>query len=159
MNYKKVSSAIRKLADDLLADRDLSKNIILVKGNAFHVFGRYVIKPVNKQWIIMSDRVARNDLIFQTSKIALAWCILYNADRRETANELERLDLKIAAKQANIDLYLLQIENSEYSEEAKFVFRTRLAEDINSRQIYKKQIQKCLQTAKGLTLTKYKHDR
>ncbi len=152
MTYKKVSSAIRKLADDLISNKELSQNIIIKKGKAFHVFGQYVIIPRSDSWVVISDMFVDCDLLFSSSKTALAWCILTKSNYHALAAEVKYIDSMLAYKQASIELFIEQINNSNQSEQFKVTLQARLTEDIFQRQIYKKQLLKCINFAKYIKL-------
>lgn len=149
-NYKEVSTTIRRISDKVLTQDDLAKKIIIQKGNTYRAFDRYTIEETSNGWTVSSD-TEDNQLIFNTAKVALTWCILSAAGRYAIAHHVEWLDARVTAKQFDIDVLSNVIENAEPLVNAAILL-ARLTEDINSRQVYKKQLALCVRTAKYIKL-------
>jgi hypothetical protein len=151
-NYKKAGETLRRIADKVLTQNDLAKNIIIQRGSKYHAFGNYIIEEVEHGWQVTSSSF-NEPLIFNTAKVALAWCIFYKTGRHGDAVQVHWLDGRVAAKQADIDALTNMLENGENLEN-RAVLLARLTEDISNRQSYKKQLGKCLEHAKYIKLNK-----
>ena len=154
-NYKRAGNNLQRIANKVLTQDDLSKQIIIQKGNTYQAFDQYVIEETEFGWHVISDTLPA-PLLFNTSKVALAWCIAYKVDRLELSSNMLWLDNMIATKQIDIDILTHILDNdNEFDNRTMLV--ARLMEDINSRQTYKKQLSKCVNLAKQIHLAKYKH--
>jgi len=150
MKYKQVSTSLRRIADKVLTQDDLAKRIIIQKGNTYRAFDKYTIEETQCGWTVSSETFD-NPLVFNTAKVALAWCILSMAGRYATASHMEWLDQRVAAKQSDIDVLSNIIETAEPLVNTAILL-ARLTEDINSRQVLKKQLAICVRTAKYIKL-------
>ena len=111
-NYKDVSSSIRRISDKVLTQDDLEKRIIIQKGNTYQVYGDYTLEETEFGWQVTSSRLSEA-LVFNTAKVALAWCILYKVGDYATASHMQWLDNRISAKQLDINILTYQLENAE----------------------------------------------
>jgi len=151
MNYKKVSKSLRKIADKTLTQDDLAQQIIIQKGTTYHVFRDYKIEETVFGWEI-SANMFDGIILFNTAKTALAWCIAHKHNKYDLIRNLEIYDKRVAAKQFDIDIVTHQLDNGVTDSDTRAVLTARLTEDINSRQTYKKQLAKCIETAKYIKL-------
>lgn len=149
-NYKRLGASLSRIADRVLTQDDLAKQIIIQKGNTYQAFDKYLIEETPFGWQVLSDTFD-TPLLFNTAKVALAWCIAYNVGRAELAANMLWLDGRVAAKQFDIDILTNTLENADPLTN-RGILLARLSEDINSRQSYKKQLAKCLQTTKYIKL-------
>ena len=150
MNYKRSGDTLRRIADKVLTQDDLAKQIIIQKGNTYQAFDQYLIEETDSGWHVISDNLPA-PLLFNTSKVALAWCIAYKVNKSELASNLLWLDNLVAAKQNDIDVLTHILDNAEKLDN-RAILIARLMEDINSRQVYKKQLSICVRTAKYIKL-------
>lgn len=157
MSYKEVSSKIRAIADKTLTQHDLSDNIIIRRGNEYRAFSEYHIIEMPNYWQVTVDfsDIVR---IFGAAKSALAWCIAYKAHKFELAQNISYLDNRLSAKQLDIDFSLGRLKQNLVSPEFEPILQSRLSEDINSRQYYKKQLLKSIQTAKYIKIKGSSHE-
>ena len=132
-----------------MAQNDLAKRIIIQKGNTYHAFDKYTIEETSDGWQVTTDTLA--PLLFGTAKVALAWCILDKSGQYAMTMHMEWLDSRITAKQSDIDVLTYTLDNAEKLDN-RAILLARLTEDINSRQTYKKQLLKCLSSAKYIKL-------
>jgi len=151
MNYKKVSRTVRKIATKTFAE--LADEIIIQKGESYQVYKDYYITPSGKLWTVQSEHVG--DLLFSSTKVALAWCILDKAHQFETAIRLVILDTKIMHKQTDIDVALTRLSKKQVSTEMRPVLQCRVAEDLDRKSRYREQLDKCLQMAKYIKLKEF----
>jgi hypothetical protein len=150
MNYKRFSNSLRKIANKILTQDDLEQRIIIQKGNTYHAYGTYTIEETQCGWKVISV-VCDDPLFFNTAKVALTWCILDKYGRYKLTTLLEWLDSRVTAKQNDIDVLTYTLENAKQIDN-RAVLLARLTEDINSRQMYKKQLSKCTLSAKYIKL-------
>ena len=149
-NYKRAGDSLRRIANKVLTQDDLAKQIIIQKGNTYQAFDTYVIAPTEHGWQVSSDDLS-TPLFFNTAKIALAWCIAYKVHDCELASSILYLDNMVTTKQIDIDI-LTHILDNDSELDNKTMLVARLMEDINSRQKYKQELSFCLQTAKYIKL-------
>ena len=149
MNYKHVSTTLRRIANKVLTQDDLAKRIIIRRGNTYHAYDKYTIMETPDGWQVTTDTLA--PLLFNTAKVALAWCILDKAGRYAIIKHMEWLDSRITAKQSDIDVTTFALDHAEKIDN-RAILLARLTEDINCRQMYKKQLGKCAETAKYIKL-------
>lgn len=149
-NYKDVSSSIRRISNKVLTQDDLEKRIIIQKGNTYQVYGDYTLEETEFGWQVTSDRLSEA-LVFNTAKVALAWCILYKVGNFATAQHMQWLDNRISAKQMDVDILMHMLESEEPTLD-RATLLARLSEDINNRQSYKKQLMKYVKQAKYIKL-------
>jgi len=124
MNYNDVSKKVRKIAKKTLTQDDLAEQIIIQKG----------------------------PMLFNTAKVALAWCIAHKVGRYELATKLRNLDSRVTAKQYDIDMITYMLDNNTQDSDARAILTARLVEDIDSRQSCKKQLAKSVESAKYIKL-------
>jgi len=149
MNYKKVSKSLRNIANKTLTQDDLDQQIIIQKGSVYHAFKDYKIEETVFGWQVTSSKI--DDKLFNTAKTALAWCIAHKFGLYNLTKNLQLFDEKVAAKQFDIDVLTYKLDTVSNSDE-NAILTARLMEDINSRQSYKKQLAKCIETAKYIKL-------
>lgn len=151
MNYKKVSKSLRKIADKTLTQDDLAEQIIIQKGKEYHAYGNYVLEETPAGWQVTSKMLS-NVILFNTAKVALAWCIAHKVGQFKLATMLRHLDSRVTAKQYDIDMLTYMLDNSTQDSDARAILTARLVEDIDSRQSCKKQLAKCIESAKYIKL-------
>ena len=149
-NYKRAGDNLQRIADKVLTQDDLAKQIIIQKGNTYQAFDQYLIKETEFGWHVISDSLPA-PLLFNTSKVALAWCIAYKVNMLKLASNMLWLDNMVATKQIDIDI-LTHILDNDNELDNRTMLVARLMEDINSRQSYKEQLSKCVESAKYIKL-------
>jgi len=150
MNYNKIRTSVRKLARAALTQDDLAQRIIIQRGNKYTVYRDYKLEEIAAGWKVSSHKFSET-LLFTTSKVALAWCILTTVRRYAAAAHMLHLDNLVSAKQGNIDILMNALEKPD-GVPNRAILLARLTEDINSRQKYKKQIHFCVESAKYIKL-------
>jgi len=151
MNYNDVSKKVRKIAKKTLTQDDLAEQIIIQKGKAYHAYGKYVIEETPAGWQVTADMFS-TPMLFNTAKVALAWCIAHKVGRYELATKLRNLDSRVTAKQYDIDMITYMLDNNTQDSDARAILTARLVEDIDSRQSCKKQLAKSVESAKYIKL-------
>lgn len=150
MKYKQVSTSLRRIANKVLTQDDLAKRIIIQKGNTYKAFDRYTIEETPEGWTL-SACTFDTPLLFNTAKVALAWCILDKAGQYSSASQMLYLDSRITIKQSDIDVLTYMLENADPLLN-RATLLARLSEDINNRQSYKKQLSNFVKQAKYIKL-------
>ena len=151
MKYNDVSKSLRSIAEKTLSQDDLAQRVIIQKGSTYHAYGDYVIKETDFGWQVVSDK---DELVkyFNTAKVALAWCIIHKVRKYGLAHLMEVLDRKVGAKQLDIDIMTHRLSNGLTETCNRATLLARLTEDINARQNYKKQLSKCVESAKYIKI-------
>ncbi len=151
MNYNDVSKSVRRIAKKTLTQDDLEQQIIIQKGKTYQAFGSYLIEETQFGWQVTSDLFA-DPMLFNTAKVALAWCIAHKVKQYKLAAMLSHLDARVTEKQFDVDMLTNRLDNTVIDEADRAILMARLMEDINSRQMFKKQLAKCLKQAKYIKL-------
>ena len=150
MNYNNnTKKAVRQIASDAFSNDEIAKDIIIKQGDSYQVYKTFFITPYKDRWVVKSDIVGEPPE-FSTAKIALSWCILTRANEFETAKQLISLDYKITYKQIDIDAGLYRLNKNLVSVEDRPIAQCRVAEDLNQKRLYQKQLLKCVETAKRI---------
>lgn len=149
MNSKQAGNRLQRIAEKVLTQGKLGNDIIVQEGNSYLVFGKYKIDQTDEGWRVQTDGLKPR--IFHKANVALAWCIYYRTGRYQLADNMHWIDGRIVAKQQDIDALTI-ILNTVEKLDNRAILLARLTEDINSRQSYKKQLAKCLETAKYIKL-------
>jgi len=152
MKYKDVSKSLRRIANKTLTQDDLEQQIIIQKGNTYQAYGAYSIEETPLGWQV-TTLLGDEPLIFNTAKVALAWCIACKAGNHVLANKMQFLDSQVNAKQIDVDVLTHMLEHVNKLDD-RAILLARLTEDINNRQIFKKQLAGCVDSAKALKLKK-----
>lgn len=149
MKYDQLSSKLRSIASK--TESDLAKNVIVKKSDGYQAYGEYHIVETPIFWEVTTD-ITDDVKQFNTSKAALAWCIAHKTHKYELASNIVHLDRRLAAKQSDIDLLIQRLKLGVSDPEIKLILECRLSEDIFNRQSYKKQLLKCVESAKYIKI-------
>ena len=151
MNYNDVSKSVRRIAKQTLSQDDLAHHVIIRKGNTYQAFNDYTIEETSFGWQVTSN-VFDDMKVFNTAKVALAWCMAHKYCMYKLATAMELLDRRVATKQFDIDMMTVRLDNNVTDNDDRAILVARLMEDINSRQMCKKQLAKCVETAKYIKI-------
>lgn len=89
---KKKEWALQRLEQLIESDLEYLTNIMILQDNGvYHVFGKYVICPIENS----TFQVFKNGLLgreFSTLRYALSWCIADKHNNADLANDIQHLD-------------------------------------------------------------------
>ena len=149
MNYKEAQNTIKSIVNKTF-DSNLMQHLIVKKGNSFHIYDRFIMVSQDESWIVTSKRIDMT-LEFHSAKSALAWCLAYMVQNYELANQLHLLDHRLIQKQMDINFLIHRLKTKIPLDDMEIV-QHKLTEDIARRQNFKRQLEKCVQTAKYIKI-------
>lgn len=138
----RATTLLNKITQDHLFN---NPNSILKAGNTIQAFGVYTIKKQNNLYSIHKNRVC----VAETSnaKNSLAWCVADKYNLTYLQKQILELDKQLDCKQAEIE-FLKNIINSKVDLSRKFVAEDKLQTMIMKASAIKKQLNKCVNSAK-----------
>jgi hypothetical protein len=151
MNYKNVSRKVKGIVGRTLSQQDLLDRIIVRKNNTLFVYGVYMIDEEGEMFRLQSE-YSDTTLWFTHVKSAIAWCIAQKHSRFNLAREIRFYDQKLGFKQTDIDMLSVQLTVPDLHCDVRAVMYTKLKEYVNSRQVYKRQLLACVESAKAIKL-------
>jgi hypothetical protein len=152
MKYNDVSKSIRGIAEKTLTQNDLAHRVIIQKGKTYQAYNDYIIEETEFGWQVTIEE-ADDIKYFNTAKVALAWCIAHKVRKYGLAKTIEVLDSKVISKQLDVDILTQRLGGKLPENCDRATLLARLTEDIHARQDYKKQLSKCVESAKYIKIT------
>ena len=144
-DFKKLQNIVNKTHEELKHD------VIIKKGNEYSVYSEYNIVQNDDYWEV-TTRFTDDVKLFGLAKSALAWCIAYKSQNYNLANLISVIDRRLLAKQTDIDVLTYLLKQPTRDPDITFVMQCRLSEDIHSRQSYKQQLAKLVNSTKYIKI-------
>ncbi len=151
MKYKQVFNLIKKVVGNTLSNQDLKKNHIVKYGNKFLIFDRFFLKQENDDFIIRDQRNDK-DIYFNLSKSAIAWCILYNNQYYDFANDILKLDHKLFYNQFEIDFLSNRFKLFDLTNDEKEIIHHKLEEKIFRQNNCRKKLMEYVEVARFIKM-------
>lgn len=139
---QRATKLLNKITQDHLFN---NPNSILKAGDTIQAFGVYTIKKQNNQYIVYKNRICSVEI--SNAKNSLAWCVADKYNLKYLKQQILELDKQLNYKQAEIE-FLKNVINSKADMSRKLVVEDKLQTLIMKAGAVKKQLNKCINSAK-----------
>lgn len=145
-NYKQVKRKLRKLSKQ----EEQDTNIIIQKGNTFHVYGEYkIVKDNHKFKIYINDGNQLVSTVFNSSS-AIAWCNAHKGNHVVLARNIIDTDRAIEFITNDIGRTKMFIKLKSTPDTEQSVLFARLSEYVNKQMQLKVNLHKYIQRSKQI---------
>jgi hypothetical protein len=145
-NYKQVKRKIRELSKD----EEQKDNLVIQKGNIFHVYNEYtIVKDNHKFDIYITDNNEFINTVFNSSS-AISWCNAHKCNDINLANDIISSDRAIEFLNNDIGYTKMLIKLKSTPHNKQSVLLARLTEYLSKQLQLKLNLHKYIQRSKQI---------
>lgn len=145
INFNNVKRKIKKIARE--TQQEYGDQLIIEIPSGYQVFGKYNMTHTGDVWRIVSYEQFI-DLVFNSPKNAMLWCIAENAGDRTLAANIHKSDQKLFNKQFDIQNKLHLLHSDTIHDDVRDILLVKLDEDIRDSNQIKRELRKQEHSAK-----------
>jgi hypothetical protein len=131
---------------------DSRSALITGKNGEYTAFGRYYIKPHNRDYLIY-DRITKETITLSSLKHAMTWCTLVDCKKYSAASRLETLDLKLIRIDLDITIHKNLVRTT--ANDNKLVYIIKLQEDSYKKKTLSNEIEALINKSKALQESRF----
>jgi hypothetical protein len=145
-NYKQVKRKIHELSKD----EEQKDNLVIQKGNIFHVYNEYtIVKDNHKFDIYIVDNNELINTVFNSSS-AISWCNAHKGNDINLANDIIGTDRAIEFLNNDIGYTKMLIKSKTTPHQEQSILLARLTEYVNKQIRLKLNLHKYIQRSKQI---------